>query len=258
MTLQHPEPSDKETIMIKPQILGLIPARGGSKGVPRKNIRSLCGKPLIAHTIEAALRANSLSRIIVSTDDPEIAEVARRAGAEVPFLRPACFATDTASSLSVLKHAIDWLRTEENWCPEALAVLAPTSPLRSSEHIDGTIDLFFASGTDSAVTITSVQDHPYFVYSRTGDGQMHELLPIPDKPMRRQELPSFFTHTQAVVISRCSYLNRCQDPDPSINFQSLVGYEVNRDVALDIDTPDDFVRAEMLLEKRLVEGRNAA
>lgn len=238
--------------------LGIIPARGGSKGVPRKNIRPLAGKPLIVHTIEAALQARSLDRVIVSTDDEEIAAVARRAGAEVPFIRPAQYATDTASSLSVLQHALQWMRENEDYQPDALAVLPPTSPLRTVEHIDATIDLLWTSGMDSAVTITEVENHPYFVYSQSSCGQMHELMPMENKPMRRQDLPPYYTHSQAVVATLCAYLDGCQDPDPALNFASLIGHEIDRDAALDIDTPTDFLIAEMLLENKLVQGQKVA
>ncbi len=232
-------------------VLGIIPARGGSKGVPRKNIRPLAGQPLIVHTIEAALQSSTLDRVIVSTDDEEIAEVARRAGAEVPFIRPARFASDTASSLSVLKHALEWLREHQDYSPDALAVLPPTSPLRTKDQIDATVDSLWSSGMDSAVTVTEVQDHPYFIFSRSPIGQMQELMPMDNKPLRRQELPDYYAHSQSVVVSRSSYLDRCQDPDPAINFLSMAGYKIDRQSALDIDTETDFLIAEMLFGKQL-------
>jgi CMP-N-acetylneuraminic acid synthetase len=230
-------------------VLGIIPARGGSKGVPRKNIRALLGKPLIAHTIEAARQARSLDRILVSTDDPEIAAVARRYGAEVPFLRPAEFATDTASSLSVIRHAIAWLALHEHYQPDAVAILPPTSPLRTVEQIDRTIGLLWSSGLDSAVTIIPVQDHPYFIFSRGEKGEMAELIRLPEKPLRRQELPEFFTHSQSVIVSRTEYLKNCSEKDAIFNFHSMAGHPVDRESAMDIDFPDDFVLAETRLEK---------
>jgi CMP-N,N'-diacetyllegionaminic acid synthase len=235
---------------MKQTVLGIIPARGGSKGVPRKNVRPMLGRPLIAYTIEAALQALSIGRVMVSTDDAEIAAVARRCGAEVPFLRPAEFATDTASSLSVIRHALSWLALNEGYRPEAVVILPPTSPLRTAEDIDGTVDLFRTSHLDSAVTVVPVQDHPYFIFSRSEEGEMAELIRMDEKPLRRQELPEFFTHSQAVIVSRTDYLDGCGETDPIFNLHSLAGYPVDRDNAMDIDTPSDFALVEARLGKR--------
>ncbi|MCG8685357.1 MAG: acylneuraminate cytidylyltransferase family protein, partial [Desulfobacterales bacterium] len=196
------------------KVLGLIPARGGSKGIPRKNIRLLNGKPLLNYTVEAALKAASLDRVIVSTDDDEIAQVALKAGAEVPFMRPAEYATDTASSISVIKHALKWLKKNEGYRPDAVAFLAPTSPLRTTGQIDGTVDLLWNSKLDSAITICPVQDHPYFVYSLNEKGELIELIDIPDKPLRRQDLPDYYTESQSVIVSLTSYIDKCGDPAP--------------------------------------------
>lgn len=243
---------------MKPTVLGIVPARGGSKGVPRKNIRPMLGRPLIAYTIAAALQARSIDRVVVSTDDAEIAAVARCCGAEVPFLRPAEFSTDTASSLSVVRHAISWLAINEQYRPEAVVILPPTSPLRTVEDIDGTVELFRNSYRDSAVTVVPVQDHPFFIFSRSEHGEMEELIRMDEKPLRRQELPEFFTHSQAVIVSRTDYLDRCGDKDPIFNFRSLAGYPVDRDNAMDIDTPSDFGLVEARLEKRLAARQAVA
>jgi CMP-N-acetylneuraminic acid synthetase len=240
------------------KVLGIIPARGGSKGIPRKNIRPLCGKPLIVHTIEAALQSRFLHRVIVSTDDEEFAWVARQAGAQVPFLRPAEYATDTASSISVVHHAMKWLEENQGFRPDAIAILPPTSPLRTVEQIDQTVDLLWSSGLDSAVTIIPVQDHPYFIFSRGEKGEMAELISLPQKPLRRQDLPEFFTHSQSVIVSRTDYLKTCGEKDPIFNFRSMAGHPVDRESAMDIDTPDDFALAESLLERLLAAGRAVA
>ncbi|APG27354.1 hypothetical protein A7E78_05545 [Syntrophotalea acetylenivorans] len=239
-------------------VLGIIPARGGSKGVPRKNIRPLVGRPLIAHTIDKAFQSNSLDRVLVSTDDAEIAAAARHCGAEVPFLRPAEFATDTASSLSVIRHAINWLAINEQYHPDAVAILPPTSPLRTVEHIDQTVGLLWSSGLDSAVTVIPVQDHPYFIFSRSARGQMEELIHLPEKPLRRQELPEFFTHSQSVIVSRTEYLKRCEDKDAIFNFRSMAGYPVDQESAMDIDTLNDFAIAEARLAQRLTAQQAVA
>lgn len=232
------------------EVLAVIPARGGSKGVPRKNIRPLAGKPLIAHTIEAALNSKNIHRVIVSTDDSEIAEVARENGAEVPFLRPEEFATDTATSLSVIQHAISWFSKHKSYRPAALAILSPTSPLRTVAQIEATINLLWSTKHDSALTICSVQDHPYFIYEQQQDGSLSELVSLANKPLRRQELPVYYTHSQAVVVSRYDYLKNCGKHQPIFNFQSMAGYCIDRDSALDIDTLDDFHAAEILFKQR--------
>jgi CMP-N-acetylneuraminic acid synthetase len=228
-------------------VLGLIPARSGSKGVPRKNIRLLCGQPLINYTIKAALNTNTLDRVIVSTDDDEIASVAKQAGAEVPFLRPTECATDTATLMEVIKHVIVWLNDNEQYCPDAVALLPPTSPLRTTEQIDSTINLLWKSGLDSAVTICPVQNHPYFIYSRDKNNQLLEFVTKPNKPKRRQELPEYYVHCQSVIVSLTDYFKKCDNSNFEFNHSSVVGYEIGSKSALDIDTPEDFLIAEAFM-----------
>lgn len=240
------------------KVVCIIPARGGSKGVPRKNIRPMAGLPLIHHTIGAALKCRSLSRVIVSTDDAEIAEIAKQAGAEVPFLRPSRYATDKASSISVIKHALRWLDTQENYRPDAVAVLPPTSPLRTVQQIEDTINLLWSSGRDSALTITPVKDHPYFIFSQNEFGELDELMKLSEKPLRRQELPNFFTHSQSVIVSLTRYLEECGDPAPLFNFNSSTGLEIDRESALDIDCLDDFMEAENILLQRALQSAKVA
>jgi CMP-N,N'-diacetyllegionaminic acid synthase len=123
------------------EIIGLITARGGSKSIPRKNIKMLAGKPLIAWTIEAAQKSKDLSRIVVSTDDTEIADVARQWGAEVPFIRPEELARDGSSSISAVLHTVHWLDENEGYCPDYIMLLQPTSPFRTTEDIQKSIEL---------------------------------------------------------------------------------------------------------------------
>lgn len=243
---------------MKKTVLGIIPARGGSKGVPRKNIRPLAGRPLISHTIETALQARSLDRIIVSTDDREIAEVARQAGAETPFLRPQEHATDTASSISVVHHALAWLSQHEGYHPDAVAIMPPTSPLRTVQQVDATVDLLWTSGLDSALTVTPVRDHPYFIYSCENNGRMKELIEMKNKPLRRQELPTYYTHSQSVIVSRSSFFHSSTGQAPLFNFSSAAGLEIDRESALDIDTPADFEFIEKILERRLTDALEVA
>src|SRR5512140_1442523 len=125
-------------------VLAIIPARGGSKGIPRKNIRDFAGYPLIAYSIAAGLQAKSVSRVIVSTDDEEIAAVARQCGAETPFLRPAEFAQDTSTDLPLFEHALQWLAEHENYRPEVVVQLRPTSPLRPRDLVDRAVSILLA------------------------------------------------------------------------------------------------------------------
>jgi len=136
------------------QILAIITARGGSKGVPRKNIRVLGSKPLIAWTIEAALRSIDSMRLIVSTDNAEIAEVSREYGAEIPFLRPVELAGDTSTSVSAVLHAVVWLAEHENYRPDLILLLQPTSPFRSSQDIDSSLKLQRENAADAVVSVT--------------------------------------------------------------------------------------------------------
>lgn len=230
-------------------VLGLIPARGGSKGIPRKNIRLLAERPLLTYTAEAALRAKSLQRVILSTDDKEIAAIASQSGVGVPFLRPVEYARDESSSIAVIHHALDWLSMNEGYRPTAVALLSPTCPFRGAAEIDAAIELLWKSGLDSAVTISSVQDHPYFVLERKREGRLHFLVDAPDRPLRRQDQHTFFIESQGVLVSRTEYLLRCGDSEPVVNWDSVAGFEVGRETALDIDTPMDLEIAEILIRR---------
>jgi CMP-N-acetylneuraminic acid synthetase len=228
-------------------VLGLIPARGGSKGVPRKNVRTLGDRPLVTHTIGAALAARTLDRVIVSTDDEEIAEVARAAGAEVPFVRPAAYATDEAPSIAVAHHALAWFGASGGgYRPHAVALLSPTCPFRTAAHIDRVIELFRDSDADSACAVSEARPHPYFTYTRNQAGALTLLVDVNPRPLRRQDLPPVFAHSQAVLVSRTSYLKMCGSGAPFLNFASLVGYPIDARSAFDIDTSFDFELAELL------------
>jgi len=238
------------------RVLGIIPAREGSKGIPRKNIRFLCQKPLLAYTVMAACKSRSLERVILSTDNSEIADIGKQYGAEAPFLRPAEFATDQASSISVLHHALKWLKQEEGYQPEAVALLSPTCPLRTPDQIDGAVDLLWTSDLDSSSTVCPVKDHPFFVFARKGNSQLVEFISIPDKPLRRQDLPEYYVSSQAVLVSRSTYLVSVDDASPVINLDSVSGYEMDRISGFDIDTPHDFIIAESLMRERMQRNMN--
>jgi CMP-N-acetylneuraminic acid synthetase len=226
------------------RVLGVITARGGSKGVPRKNLRLLGGKPLFVWTADAARKATRLTRVIASTDDDAIAAVARDSGIEVPFLRPAELATDTAPTLPVLQHAVAALEAAGDVF-DAVCLLQPTNPLRTADTIDACIDLLARSGADSVVTTLPVpaEHNPHWVYFQDGDGSLQiatgEKTPIP----RRQDLPPAFHREGSVYVTRRSVLME----RASLYGTRLVGYPLDPARCVNIDTPDDFERAEALL-----------
>ena len=141
-------------------ILGVVPARAGSKGIPRKNLLTLGGKTLLELAIESARESRLLTRTIISTEDEELAEVARASGAEVPFLRPAELASDTASVWSATRHAVSYLAEREGWEADAAVILQPTTPFRRGEHIDATIQVLLDTGAESAMTVREVEYPP--------------------------------------------------------------------------------------------------
>ena len=168
-------------------VLGLVPARGGSKGVPGKNTRLLAGHPLIAYTARAAAGSGALDRVVLSTDSEEIAEVGRRVGLEMPFMRPAALAADDTPMLAVVRHALAELR-RHNWEPDIVVLLQPTSPLRTPLDIRRTVELLRSSGADSVVTVVPVPQHlsPDYVM-RIEDGRLRRFLPESERIARRQD-----------------------------------------------------------------------
>lgn len=152
--------------------VAVIPARGGSRGIPDKNIRDFAGKPLIAWTIELALATRGISRVIVSTDSPRIADVARKYGAEVPFLRPSEIAAADTPIEPVMAHVWQWLRENENYVADSLVLLFPTNPLRRAKHVEESVELFYSTGVDSVLTVNESPAHytPYWTLVRDDDG----------------------------------------------------------------------------------------
>jgi CMP-N-acetylneuraminic acid synthetase len=228
--------------------LGVIPARGGSKGIPRKNIRLLAGKPLLQYTIEAAHAAKHLSRVILSTDDPEIAAVGRQCGLDVPFLRPPELARDDAPTLPVLQHAVDFLE-KAGECFDAVCLLQPTAPLRRAEDIQGCINLLEETDADSVVTVLPVppEYNPHWVYFRTRDGFL-KLSTGEDSPIpRRQLLPPAFHREGSVYLVRRDVLMERN----SLYGSKVVGYPIDPSRSVNIDTPADWSRAEAAIASSL-------
>lgn len=237
-----------------PNILALIPARGGSKGVPRKNILTMLGKPLIAWSIHQAQLSKYISRIIVSTDDHEIAEVAAEWGAEVPFLRPIEFAQDLSTDLEVFSHALEWLEKEENYIPDLVIHLRPTGPARKVSLIDEAIDnMLNQPGADSLRSVSLAMQTPYKMWF-IDDDFMHPVASLKGVPeshsMPRQALPKAYWQNGYVDITR---------PRTVLEKKSMVGdnplpFIINETVH-DIDYPEDIPNVERALQKML-DGTN--
>lgn len=229
------------------EILGIIPARGGSKGIPRKNIRVLCGKPLIAYTIEAALESRLLKRFIVSTDDAEIAEVSRKLGAEVPFLRPPELATDTTPAIEVIHHAHSFMEQQDDIIYDGVAYLEPPAPLRESEDIDNAIQLYLDTRPDSVVSvILANQFHPILM-KKIVDGRLLPFCiqePI-GMPRQSYDPPAYMRNGAVYVFSRRNILKK-------ILYGDVVRpYIMPEERAVCIDDMNDWYIAEAWMKKKL-------
>lgn len=226
------------------KVLGIVTARGGSKGVPRKNVRLLAGKPLLQYTAEAARAAKLLTKTILTTDDKEIAEVGRQCGLEVPFLRPPELARDDTPTLPVLQHAVRFLEDRGEFF-DAICLLQPTNPMRQSSDIDACVALLEKTGVDSVVTVlpVPVEYNPHWVYFRNDDGTFRlstgEKTPIP----RRQLLPPAFHREGSVYVMRRAVLMLKN----SLFGDTLAGQLMDPARSVNIDTMEDWAEAEKLL-----------
>jgi len=234
-------------------VLAVIPARGGSKSVPRKNVRMLASHPLIAYSIAAGLAAEKVGRLVVSTDDEEIADIARRYGADVPFLRPGSLAEDDTPDLPVFQHALDWLLENEDYLPELVVQLRPTSPLRPPGLVDLGIEILLAEpSADSARAVVLSGQNPYKMW-REGEGGT--IVPLLENGFReafnmpRQLLPRTFWQTGHLDIVRRETILRKM----SMTGTRVLPIPVGSEYAVDIDSPRDLERAEALIQ----EGRLA-
>ena len=223
-------------------MIAIIPARGGSKGLPGKNIRKMCGKPLIAYTIECALKSKYIDRVIVSTDDDEIARISLKFGAEVAFMRPSHLASDTVLAVENYLYTIDRIEKEENVIIDRFIVLQPTSPLRSVEDIDCAVELFKKKNADSVVSYTK-EEHPIY-WHKNIDNDNRLINIFDDKIVNRQELRTTYYPNGAIYIFKSSLIrNKKYYTDNSF------AYVMPRDRSVDIDFLEDFLYAEYLLKK---------
>jgi CMP-N,N'-diacetyllegionaminic acid synthase len=220
-------------------ILALIPARGGSKGIPKKNIIDLCGKPLIAYTILAAKDAGCFDDIVVSTDSVEIADVAKEYGVWVPFMRPSQFATDKSTGEDVSRHAIAEL-SKMGRKYDIIVYLQPTSPLRTATHILEALDMFIDKNLPSLTSVSPVSEHPLFMRTLTNDGMMSKVLNISSN-VRRQDLEPYY------LLNGAIYINYVDDINNSIGNDNKYGYIMDTKYGIDINTIDDLDKAKKLL-----------
>ena len=233
------------------KVLGVITARGGSKGIPGKNLRLLGGKPLLAHTVEA-VNDCALDRVIVSTEDAAIAAAARSMGCDVPFMRPAELARDETPHLPVIQHAVQWLRVEAGYEPDVVLILQPTSPLRSAIDIAGALRMLELSDADSVVSVSEVSPHAHPMRMLRVDDQNHATLfatgePVRKRVNRRQDMPKAWVMNGAIYACRTAVLF---DAEPSLYGDRVVAFPMPAERSISIDDFEDWDAAERALARR--------
>ncbi len=225
--------------MKKTKVLAVIPARGGSKGLPGKNIKILDDKPLIAWTIEAALNAKFIEHTIVSTDCQEIVKVSRAYGAEVPFIRPDELSSDAATTSDVIKHAIDFMKSDF----DIIILLQPTSPFRTSKDIENAFELYNSSNTSSVVSVCLADKSPYWYFFKDNIGMISPVLSMEGQFSRRQELPDTYLLNGAIyIVDVKKFLSH-----EKFIFDDSISYVMSKESSIDIDEPLDFKLAQLIL-----------
>jgi len=226
-------------------VVAIITARGGSKGLPRKNVLPLAGKPLIAWTISAALQSKCFTRIIVSTDDEEIAQVAREWGAEVPFMRPSELAEDDSSHVDVVENAVRWMEDTEKEFPDYIMLLQPTSPLRAAEDINGAIDMSQANDAIAVVSVSEAVNHPYLTKRISYDGTLADYVSNASSDLRRQVLPPAYALNGAIYLIRRNAFLEYRILWPTGTY----AYVMPPERSIDIDTSWEFHVAELIMRE---------
>ena len=241
--------------MTKPkpiEVLGIIPARGGSKGIPKKNIVPLAGKPLIAWTIEEAQKSKHITRLVLTTDDDEIAQVCAQYGVEIPFKRPAELAGDLVTDLPVFQHCLQTLKEAEGYDPDLVVHLRPTAPLRQVHHIDAAIELLLKHPeADSVRTMMATDAHPMKMWRSEGSrlipyipSSVYGIKEAYNKP--RQSLPVAYFQNASVDVVRPQIISESN----SMTGTHILGLEMSKEDSVDIDSPIDLKIAELILQQR--------
>ncbi len=234
--------------MISKNILAIIPARGGTKGLPGKNKMNLCGKPLIAWSIETALDCSGyINKLIVSTDDKDIAEISKSYKAEVPFIRPDELASDDATTISVIYHTIDWLKCNQSYEPDSILLLQPTSPLRIKKDILNAIDMTNNKNIRSVVSVCKTNHHPWWSNTLPEDGNMGTFLKNDIIHKRRQELPDFYRLNGAIFFAKLDYFYKYNGFFGPKTF----AYKMGISESIDIDSEIDFKLASILKDEQI-------
>lgn len=239
----------------KYKVIALIAARGGSKRVPRKNIKELNGKPLISYIIETALNSQVFAKVIVSTEDLEIAEISKKSGADVPFLRPKELATDSTLMGPVIKHALKWLEDNEKYRPDVVVILQAPTPFVKPHQIKKVVDKLLSSNSDVVYTVNEVDYPPYWMQTLVNNpaGYKPEML-IKDFDLRNKQgsdLPKTYRPNGAVYAARVDILRNWDDNMPlNLPFESINTYVeiIDSTSAIDIDRPFDFMLAEFVIK----------
>ncbi len=226
------------------KILGIVPAKGVSRGIPKKNLRILEGKPLVTYAIEAIVQAKSINRAIVSTDDPTIAKVAQKIGAEVPFLRPKYLCKPTVSLIPVIQHAMKFL-DKQNWRADIVVSVQPTSPLISSDEVDRAVTIMKKYNCDSVISVSRIkQNHPFWSMEMK-NGKLYPLFPWGFKYLQRQDLPTLYFPTGGIYVRKRHLLEKWDGKDFALgkHVRALVLDEIK---AIDINTAMDLLVAKVM------------
>jgi len=229
------------------EILSIIPARLGSSELKNKNIKTLGGKPLIYYTIKASLKSK-VSRTIVSTDNIKIANIAKKFGAEAPFLRPKKYSTRNSSSIGAVLHCLKHIKQTEDYVPDIVVFLQPTSPFRDHNDINNGLEIFLKTNATSVAGIVKVSQHPFWMFIKNKKGKLHELIKKNNKPQRRQDLPDVYFFNDSLYISKIEYFTSATLKHPIVDIHNMHGVEMSQLHSFDINSKLDFELAKKLIK----------
>ena len=234
----------------KLKILGIIPARGGTKEIKRKNILKIGGKTLVELAIKSAKKSKLLTRIILSSEDKEILKIAKKAGVEIPFIRPKKLAKDNSSTFSVLKHAVKWLEKNENWRADIIVLLQPTTPFRKGTHIDAVVKLLLKSRSDAAITIKKVSYPSHWLLKIVNKNKISNLFKGGNRYLRRQDVPQTYQPAGLVSAMTRKLLFSLKTTLPAGDTR---GYIIPNKFGINIDSSHDYKLAVSLLGKKILK-----
>ena len=234
----------------KLKILGIIPARGGSKEIKRKNLLKIGGKTLVELAIKSAKKSKLLTRIILSSEDKEILKIAKKAGVEIPFIRPKKLAKDNSSTFSVLKHAVKWLEKNENWRADIIVLLQPTTPFRKGTHIDAVVKLLLKSRSDAATTIKKVSYPSHWMLKIVNKNKIKNLFKGGNRYLRRQDAPQTYQPAGLVSAMTRKLLFSLKTTLPAGDTR---GYIIPSKFGINIDSSHDYKLAVSLLGKKILK-----